>query len=86
MIGPGKEQAALEALHRLFIRARWMAYESGAKELGDFFDAAELLPKMIADPADKTEEFAATLDDMGQRFKGCTGIAERFSNQTVTVG
>ncbi|QDU87157.1 hypothetical protein Pla175_05130 [Pirellulimonas nuda] len=86
MIGPGKEQAALQALHEIFIRARWIAYESGSKELGDLFDAAELLPKMIAEPTDQTENFAATLDDIAERFPGCVGIAERFSQQAVTVG
>lgn len=78
MIQPEKYERALEAIHSIMIRARFMAYESGAKDIADLLDAAELLPEYVAAEGDMTHEFREMLAGVAQTDRGCTHVLERF--------
>jgi len=45
-------------------------------------DAAEELPGMIADAEDRTEEFAASLQAISERYSYCRNIFVDFSSET----
>lgn len=78
MIQKEKYQQALQSLNSVLTRARWMAEEVGASELAELLDAAEILPKYIAQPEDATEDFRATVEDISNQFTSCSYIIGQF--------
>ena len=62
MIDTLKYNQALQALHRVLVEARFMAYEGqDSTKVADVLDWAELLPRLLAAEEDKTSEFRNTL-------------------------
>lgn len=62
MIDPDKYDHALRAIHRVLVEARLMAYQGeDSARIAEVLDWAELLPKLIAVPENKTAEFRETL-------------------------
>ena len=62
MIDALKQNQALQALHRVLIEARLMAYEEqDSAKMADVLDWAELLPRLLAAEEDKTSEYRSTL-------------------------
>ncbi|MGH9853367.1 MAG: hypothetical protein ACREBD_26300 [Blastocatellia bacterium] len=55
-----------------------------AKVVG-LLDAAEELPRMIADEADRTEEFAIALQAISERYPYCRSIFVEFSGETNSL-
>lgn len=78
MIQQDKYQNALHSLNSILTRARWMAQEANARELAELLDAAEILPKYIAQPEDATEDFRATVEDISHQFTRCSHIIGQF--------
>lgn len=68
MISAEKQANALEALHKVLILTRMMAYqnEPGA-DIADVLDVAEYLVVLIMKPEDKTAEFRQYLESMTQK-------------------
>ena len=83
MIRSEKYLKALTALQQVIIRARYLASknEQMTKVVG-LLDAAEELPRMIADDADCTEEFAASLQAISERYPYCRNIFAEFISGT----
>jgi hypothetical protein len=83
MIRSDKYVKALSALQQIIIRARFLASkeEQMAKVVG-LLDAAEELPRLIADDEDRTEEFAAALQAISERYPYCRNIFAEFSGET----
>ena len=71
MIESQRQSRALSALHRVLIEARHLALTgSSADDLAFVLDWAELLPTLMAAPADKTEEFRNAIQAIADRFPG----------------
>ena len=85
MIQQEKYQNALRSLNAILIRARWMAHEANASDLADLLDAAEILPKYIAQPDDATEAFRVTIEDISRQFGRCSHIIEEFDRDCACV-
>ena len=79
MIQQEKYQNALRSLNAILTRARWMAHEANAPELAHLLDAAEILPKYLAQPEDATEEFRATVEEISQQFEDCAHMIKEFN-------
>ena len=79
MIHQDKYQNALHSLNSILTRARWMAREANARELAELLDAAEILPKYIAQPEDATEDFRATVEGISQQFDSCSHLIGQFN-------
>lgn len=78
MITPDKLPNALYSLQGVLIRARAMANEPDkAKELAVLLDYAEYLPSLIARQSDETNNFRATLEEVGKRYQ-CAFVLQRF--------
>jgi hypothetical protein len=78
VIRPEKTEQALWALHRILVHARWMAHEAGHEQLASLLDAAEILPKHLADEGDATEAFRQALADLAQEHPACSSLVEQF--------
>jgi hypothetical protein len=65
MIPPERSQPALDALQRVLVLARELAYGRRDRALvGDVLDVAEFLCRLIADPRDRSREFRSFLLDL----------------------
>ena len=82
MIRSEKYSKALLSIQQVIIRARFMASkETQAMKVVGLLDAAEELPRMIADAEDRTEEFAASLQAISERYPYCRNIFVEFSGR-----
>ncbi len=79
MIQREKYQQALQSLNSVLTRARWMAAEAGAEELTELLDAAEMLPKYIAQSEDATDEFRVAVEDISNHFTSCSHVIRQFN-------
>jgi hypothetical protein len=74
MIDTCRYNQALQALHRVLIEARFMAYEGqDSSKMAGVLDWAELLPRLLAAEEDKTSEYRSTLAAIAEsdpRFAG----------------
>ena len=67
------------------MRARFLAYHQGdSTTIADLLDWAEYLPQLIAEPEDRTESYAAVLQDLAERFPFCSHIAVEFNQEAVS--
>ena len=73
----------MRALHAMLTRARWMAHAAHALELAHLLDAAEILPKYLAQPEDATEEFRATVEEISQQCEDCSHMIKACSQHGV---
>lgn len=78
MIQLDKYQQSLRALNVILTRARWMAHEGGQEELAALLDAAEILPKYIAQPNDATDDYRMTIEAIAEQFPECSQLREDF--------
>ena len=63
MIREEKHKNALYALHKIFVKARDMAYKNeDHKIIARLLDYAEILPEMIASENDETERFTESVE------------------------
>jgi len=78
MIREEKYQNALRSLNSILTRARWMANEGNTSQVAQLLDAAEILPKYIAQSEDATEAVRATVEDISQQFDACSHVIDQF--------
>lgn len=82
MIQSEKYVLALSALQQVIIRARFLATKEGQMtKVVDLLDAAEELPRLIADDEDRTAEFAAALQAISERYPYCRNIFLEFNRE-----
>jgi hypothetical protein len=81
MIDILKQNQALQALHRVLIEARLMAYEGqDSAKMADVLDWAELLPRLLAADEDKTSEYRNTLAAIAENYPRFTGALTAFES------
>jgi hypothetical protein len=81
MIDPLKQNQAPQALHRILIEARLMAYEGqDSAKLADVLDWAELLPGLLAAEEDKTSEYRSTLAAIAECHPRFTAALSAFES------
>jgi hypothetical protein len=83
MINANKQEHALRALHEILVVARSRANQSGDKRLFDLLDAAEILPKYIAEAADRTLLFRQAIKDLGALCPESAYIIDDFDSEFV---
>lgn len=82
MIRAEKYPQALTALQQVLVRARFLAAQAEqSAKLVDLLDEAEYLPQLIAAAEDCTEAYAATLQNISQRYPYCRNIFAEFSRE-----
>lgn len=80
MVRAEKYVQSLSALQQVIIRARFLASkESQASKAVGLLDAAEELPRLLADKEDRTEEFAAALAALAEKYPYCGNLFVEFS-------
>jgi hypothetical protein len=79
MLTKEKVPAALHAIHRILVYARWLTTQGADNEkLFKILDHAELLPVLLADPRDEDEFFQKMLDSLGAVDPVFIGVASGF--------
>jgi hypothetical protein len=78
VITPELVSPALVALQKLLIQAKARAYGIEMDSVGDFLGEFELIPEILADGRDRTEELVATIRGIAEIHPGCRGIADDF--------
>ena len=78
-LSPLELRAALKAIHRILVAGRLMAYddESPAR-LAKVFDATEIMPQMLLNPAEFDDLFVVLLDGLADEFDGMKGIRDEY--------
>ena len=80
MVRAEKYAQALSALQQIIIRARFLAAkESLAPKAVGLLDAAEELPRLLADKEDRTDEFATALAAIAEKYPYCGNLGAEFS-------
>lgn len=86
MLPQQRVPAALHAIHRILVQARWMAYnEAPAKQMAAILDDAEILPTLLANDRDETVFFQLMLEGIAEHFPACRGILSEYVQQTGSV-
>jgi hypothetical protein len=79
MITNEKLSQALDAIHRILVVARFMAYKSEPTErIAKVLDYAEILPTLISADEDRTDEFRTQLKGFASEFSQGIGILQEF--------
>jgi hypothetical protein len=82
MVRAEKYAQALSALQQIIIRARFLAAKEGqAPKAVGLLDAAEELPRLLADREDRTDEFAAALAAIAEKYPYCGNLFAEFSHE-----
>jgi hypothetical protein len=82
MIPDGKMNNALAALNAVLVTARKLAYDQRAhQQIAEVLDAAEYLPRLLADEEDQTAAFRETLVGLTILDPGFNFAIERFDNE-----
>lgn len=78
MIAKDKQAGAIQALHRVVIRARTMAYQRvDHAKIADLLDTAEYLVAMLNDTREMTASFRSNLAELAARY-GCQDALAAF--------
>jgi hypothetical protein len=78
MIQPELMPQTLRALQRLIIHAKARAYDSEGTNVAEFLNDFELIPEMLADDTDRTDELVEMLHDLMHAHPDCQYIVEEF--------
>jgi hypothetical protein len=79
MIIETKQKQALNAIHRILVLARFMAYQNeAAPKIAKVLDYAEILPTLLSANEDRTEEFRTHLQGLASEFPAGVGILQEF--------
>ena len=83
---PGiKLNNALAALNAVLVTARSMAYDGRpGKLIATVLDTAEYLPRLLAEPDDRTSEFRENLVGLVAVDPGFNFALERFDNPSLS--
>ena len=78
-LSPRELRAALHAIHRVLVVGRFMAYRGESSErLAEVFDAVEILPPMLLNPAEFDDLFVPILEGLADKFRGMRGIRDEY--------
>ncbi len=83
MIASEQMHDALKSLQSLIVQARHEAYAMDAKQVGDLLDDMELLPELLSDEQDRSQEFRDTLAGIAQKYPQCRYIVDQFLRRSV---
>lgn len=83
MIAEHQAQTALRIIQSLIVSARHEAYQAGARSVGDLLDDIELLPEMLADDADRSQDFQIALEGIAEKHPSCRYIVDELLKQPV---
>ena len=79
MIAETKKIQALGALNWVLVQLRMLAVrDTPGQELAELLDLAEYLPRLMADPQDRTVEFRDVLLDFVRRREDFRRALDRF--------
>ena len=79
MIAESKKTQALGALNWVLVQLRTLAVrDTPGRELAELLDLAEYLPRLMADPEDRTIEFRDVLLDFVRRREDFRLALDRF--------
>ena len=78
MIHSDHYSEALRILQGLIVQAKHQAYEAGEETLAQLLNDIELLPELVADEADRTDEFIEMLHGIAQVHPNCRYLVEGF--------
>ena len=79
MIGEDKTANALFALHGILVLLRKWAYGGESPEkIASILDTAEMLPRLMAQPEDRTVDFERYLADIARRYPQFSMVLTRF--------
>jgi hypothetical protein len=85
MVRTDKLPNALYALNAVLVLARSMAYRNQPGNLvADVLDVAEYLPRLLAEPEDRTDEFRGFLVDLAAKNKDFQLAVLRFDREVPT--
>lgn len=84
MIQPEILPHVLKALQRLIVHAKTRAYEGETETVAAFLNDCELIPEMVADEADRTDEAVETIRDIVKTHPHCRYVVDEF-NQAVAL-
>jgi hypothetical protein len=80
MIISNKQKKALNAIHRILVIARLMAYQNEPTvKIAKVLDYAEILPLLVLADEDRTEEFCTHLQGFASEFPQGLGILQEFN-------
>lgn len=83
MITPDYYKKSLNALHRILIMARFMAYKNETQvKIAKILDYAEILPTLISADEDRTDEFQMHLEGLISEFPEMTGILQDYTRES----
>ena len=84
MIHREKLNNALAALNAVLVTARKLAYDQRPhQQLADALDAAEYLPRLLADQEDRTDAFREALVGLTAVDPGFNFALERFDRENL---
>jgi len=84
MVRDDKFNSALAAINAVLVTARMMAHERrDHDQIARVLDVAEYLPRLLADPEDRTEAFRETLVGLAIIDPAFNFALERFDNQEL---
>ena len=83
MIIAKKQKQALNAIHRILVLARFMAYQNEpTAKIAKVLDYAEILPTLISADDDRTEEFGRTFRVSPLSFRRDSASCRNSSNDS----
>lgn len=85
MIAAEQTQEALKTLQSLIVQTRHAAYTVGAKDAGDLLDDMELLPELLSDEQDRSQEFRDMLEGIAQKHQQCRHVVDQFLQRPVST-
>jgi hypothetical protein len=84
MVRIDKLPNALYALNAVLILARSMAYRNQPGNVAVVLDVAEHLPRLLAEPEDRTDDFRGFLVDLAAKNKDFHLAVLRFDREVPT--
>jgi hypothetical protein len=79
MVDPKRINNALAAVNAVLVAARAMAYDKRPHaELAEVLDVAEYLPRLLAEPEDRSAEFREQLAGLASKYPSFGVAVDRF--------
>ena len=81
MIKPEKNNAALYALHKIMVNARFLVLKREAlDDVAVLLDYAEAMPRMFVSEEDETDTYRDYINGLSDRFPYCRYILKNFDD------
>lgn len=84
MLTAARMNNGLAAINAVLVAARSMAHEGRSHdELADVLDVAEYLPRLLAEPEERSSEFREQLVGLAAKYPTCAFAVERFDEPNL---